>query len=221
MPITKNPDDEFKPGQQPPRVSQPPGSQSDRDRERHEREQRDRDKRTQKPQPAPKAGAKEGEPPPEGADEPVQYTPNIPPETPEEERWQLYAVQATNGLYPRLRDGVDFAIGRRTYDGPIELLEQGEGVDIDWGKVQEHAQKLADADPYADYEPGPSLASTTRVEDPGEVPRRRHDSDERPTLPPNVGQSEVNPHLKEGEKHPTQPYVEGQRLDQGHPSDRR
>jgi hypothetical protein len=100
----------------------------------------------------------------------LPYTPNLPPDIPEEDRWQLYAVQAVNGLYPRLRNGVDFAIGRRDPGSPIELLEQGEGVNIDMGKVQEHAQLLADRDPYGPcYTPRPPLHGGS-VRGEGEVP---------------------------------------------------
>jgi len=79
--------------------------------------------------------------------------------TPEKDpkAWQNYAVLAINSLYPRLRNGEDYAVGRKDEESDIELLA-GADAGIDWGKVQEAAQKLADADPYADYQPRPGLA---------------------------------------------------------------
>ena len=179
--------------------------QKDRDRDQKERQRGGELKPREDKQPRPEPGYNEGE-----NTEGVQYTPNIAPEVPKEKRWQRYAVQAMNGLYPRLRDGVDYAVGRRTWDGDIELLGQGEGVQIDWGKVEEAAKKLVGADPYDDYKPRPGLSSSTKVEDPGEVPPRQGD-ERRPSLPPDIGVSQANPQLEGNrDKHLSQPYVEGQ-----------
>lgn len=116
------------------------------------------------------------------ADDPQSSAPppvlasGLPPERDPEKAWQDYAIQAVNGLYPRLRNGIDYAIGRKDRDSDIELLEQGEGVNIDWGKVEEGARKLADADPYAGgkYKPQKPLHSgSVSGKDQGEVPYRR------------------------------------------------
>jgi len=76
--------------------------------------------------------------------------------------WQKYAVDAINQVYPGLRNGVDYAWGRAPDDpgGEPKILGQAAHLaPLDVGKIQEAAQKMADADPDAFYEPGPSLAS--------------------------------------------------------------
>jgi hypothetical protein len=78
--------------------------------------------------------------------------------------WQKYAVDAINQVYPGLRNGVDYAWGIPSDDpgGEPKLLGQaGHLKDLDMGKIQEAAQKMADADPYAFYEPGRPLHGGT------------------------------------------------------------
>jgi hypothetical protein len=90
-------------------------------------------------------------------------TPQAKPYT-KETLWQQYAVDAINQIYPGLRNGVDFAWGLPADDpsGEPRLLGQaGHLKDFDMGKIQEAAQKMADADPYAFYEPGKPLHGGT------------------------------------------------------------
>lgn len=110
----------------------------------------------------------------------------LPPPVEPGKEWQNYAVEAMNGLYPRLRNGVDWAVGRKTFDGDVELLA-GEEAGVDWSKVQEAAKKLAGTDPNTNYQPKPPLHGGFAPEgSQGEVDPNR-------TLPGNVAQSEVNP----------------------------
>ena len=114
--------------------------------------------------------------------------------------WEEQARYAINGLYPRLREGVDWAIGRKTIDGDLELLE-GEKAGVDWGKVQEAAKKLAGNDPYTTYKPKKGIG---QPRDEGYDLGERHKEFPNRELPPNVAQSEVNP--KSNEKVPSQAY---------------
>ncbi len=104
--------------------------------------------------------------------EPVQYVPNIPNELAPEDRWMMFAQQAADQRYPRLRNGIDYLIGRKTYDGPVELIYCEEaGQQIDMALVQEDAQKMSDADPTNPeaLESQTSLASSYHAHDAGEA----------------------------------------------------
>lgn len=126
----------------------------------------------------------------------------LPPRDPDK-AWQERAVEAINGLYPRLRNGIDYAVGRKSLMADVELLA-GQEAGIDWGKVEAAARKLTDADPYNDYKPRPGLAPPmSKGVESGEVPYRGGENRE---LPPNVAQSEVNPQTEA--KVPTQAYPE-------------
>ena len=128
------------------------------------------------------------------------HSSQIPPERDPEQAWEEHARYAINGLYPRLREGEDWAIGREDIDSELKLLHGEEQVD--WGKVQEAAKKLAGNDPYTAYKPKPGLGTTPRDEgfDLGE----RHRDHPNYELPREVAQSEVNP--KSNEKVPSQAY---------------
>jgi hypothetical protein len=142
----------------------------------------------------------EGEIDPDKSAQDQVYSSAIGPERDPEKAWQEYAVQAINGLYPRLRNGVDYAVGRTTLMGDVELLDHGEDVNIDWGKVEEAARKLADANPYTNYEPKPSLAAgPLSGRDSGEVPYSGRGNLRQGDTP-----SEVNP--RSNVKEPTQPH---------------
>ena len=117
------------------------------------------------------------------------HSSQIPPERDPEKSWEEQARYAINGLYPRLREGVDWAIGRKTYDGDLELLE-GEQAGVDWTKVQEAARKLAGNDPYTAYKPKKGIG---QPRDEGYDLGERHKEFPNRELPPNVAQSEVNP----------------------------
>lgn len=100
------------------------------------------------------------------------YNPNIRGEPKPEDAWQLYAVQAIQGLYPHMRAGRDFAWGKPPDDpeGQPKMLHWDERyAPADEGKIKEAAQKLADADPYLIYKPKPPLHQGT-VPPPGEPP---------------------------------------------------
>ena len=128
------------------------------------------------------------------------HSSQIPPERDPEQAWEEHARYAINGLYPRLREGVDWAIGRKSEEEPLELLE-GEKAGVDWGKVQEAAKKLAYQNPYTDYKAKPGLGQTR---DEGFDLGERHKEAPNKELPPNVAQSEVNP--KTQDKVPSQAY---------------
>jgi hypothetical protein len=93
----------------------------------------------------PNVSAPLGGTPPEGTAEPLT----------KETLWYAYAQQAINGLYPHLRNGVDYVWSRPPDDptAPPRILSTGENIKpLDEAKIQEAAQKLADADPYSFYE---------------------------------------------------------------------
>jgi hypothetical protein len=127
------------------------------------------------------------------------------PERDPEKAWQDHALAAINGLYPRLRTDVDFAIGRRSFDSDVELLSTGPDVNIDWGQVEEAARRIADSDP--DLNPdlrGRSLSpGYAPGAEHGEVPYRGRGSMNRENVPQEITPSEVNP--RTNEKIPTQP----------------
>ena len=115
------------------------------------------------------------------------HSSQIPVQRPPERAWEDQARAALNGLYPRLREGEDWAVGRETVDGELKLLA-GQDAGVDWGKVQEAAKKLAGADPYTSYKAQPGIG---QPRDEGYGLGERHA--ENRELPPNVAQSEVNP----------------------------
>jgi hypothetical protein len=119
----------------------------------------------------------EGEQPPAEGEQPSEQPSDLPAgllrsSLDPENAWQDRVIEAVNGLYPRLRNGVDYAIGRRSPEGEIELLETAPDVNIDWGKVVEGAKHLAEANPYSDYHPRAGLAPPRESgADQGEEPR--------------------------------------------------
>jgi hypothetical protein len=126
----------------------------------------------------------------------------IPPERDPDLAWQEYMTQAINSLYPHMRNGVDFAVGRTTIDGEVELLSWDEKyAPADMGKIEEAARRMAGENPYTTYQPKPSLApGQSQGEDQGEV----HWDSQNHELPGNVAQSEYNPANEE--KVPSQAY---------------
>jgi hypothetical protein len=130
------------------------------------------------------------------------HSSQIPVERDPDKAWQDYGVMAINGLYPHMRNGVDFAWGRREFDGDAELLAWDEKfAPPDMAKIEEAARKLAGQNPYTDYKPRPSLApGQSSGADQGEV----HWDQQNRELDPSVAQSEYNPANEE--KVPSQAY---------------
>ena len=111
----------------------------------------------------------------------------VPPERDPDKAWMEYVTQAINGRYPRLRNGVDFAVGRKTIDDDVELF-YGQEAGVDWGQIEQDARLLADANPPGG---GPGLVPPpTTGQGESEVLAGRRQNRELPT---NIAQSEWNP----------------------------
>jgi hypothetical protein len=108
---------------------------------------------------------------------PDNYSGPIPPLRDPDKEWQDYVVLAINGLYPYMRNGVDFSWGRRDIKSDPEMLgwDDEKFAPPDLGKIEEAARRLADAHPYgAKYTALPPLAPAQQRFDAGEVPTRRY-----------------------------------------------
>lgn len=107
---------------------------------------------------------------------PENYSGPIQPLRDPDLDWHNYAVQAINGLYPHMRNGVDFSWGRKDIKSDPELLGWDEKyAPPDLGKIEEAARRLAAANPYgANYAAQAPLATQNPAFDAGEVPTRRY-----------------------------------------------
>lgn len=131
------------------------------------------------------------------------HSSQIPVDRPPEKAWQDFMLQAIQGLYPHLRNGVDFAVGRKKLDGDMELLSWDDKfAKPDMGAVEKAAKELAGSNPYgSNYKARPSLAAgQSQGEEVGEVHREWPNRE----LPPDTAQSEVNPNTNA--KVPSQAY---------------
>jgi hypothetical protein len=112
--------------------------------------------------------------------------------------WQDYGTQAINGLYPHMRNGVDYAWGRKTYDGDAELLAWGENfAEPDMAAIEEAARKLAMSDPYVTYQPMAPLHGGSQLGQ-GETPATSDDLLRDPRtagMSPTAGQP-TDPNLR-------------------------
>lgn len=223
---TKRPDPQQQERERREREQHERREREQRDREQQEREQRERPEHPhggppgqtgdhpqggppgqQKPEPksGPLGGGPTGQQSKRGDLSPDEIHSTLVPSTPPdpEKLWQNYAVRAINKLYPHMRNGVDFAYGRKTPDADPELTDWNEerGAKPDMGKIEEAARKLAVQSPRG---PGRSLAGQPAWGH-GEVPPYREG---QRLLPEGVAQSEANPQLQTGDKYPSQPATE-------------
>jgi hypothetical protein len=107
--------------------------------------------------------------------------------------WQDYGTQAINTLYPHMRNGVDFAWGRKTYDGDAELLAWGEAfAEPDMAAIEEAARKLVAQDPYVNYQPRAQLHGGSQLGQ-GEVPPVDEEARQRRNVSQGQREDEQSP----------------------------